>query len=173
MRIPCNPEAPRELSVSGDADAGPGDDLRGKEGLSVRSGSEGERAFWVVEVPSVILRSDTEGLGELGGSGTKVAVPKRAALLAAEPHFIQTLEGFEGANQDKATFSVGGDGEKVQQPVNAIVEIDVHRSGVMVADEVAGGFPEKGMTSLIPMFPVGFRFHHHSGAGATGKSPAQ
>lgn len=69
---------------------------------------------------------------------------------------------FESAEEDEA-LALGTFDQHVEEPVHAVIEIDVGGAGRMVLDEAAGGRAVEGMTGSVVLRIVGFGFDDAEG----------
>jgi hypothetical protein len=76
-------------------------------------------------------------------------------------HQIVTVRWFKSPNQDKAvgTFTLY---EKIQQPVNAIIQVNVQRSGRIDCDKLPSPAPKKSVTRLVIVFRVSLGLDYSS-----------
>lgn len=103
---------------------------------------------------------DGEGLGELAGAGAEVA---GFFTLAALPHLRNATGGLEGTDEDEAVPRAAFDVE-IEEPVHAVVEIDVGGTGRVGFYELAGAGAGGGVTGGISLHGVGFGFDNDAGA---------
>ena len=76
-------------------------------------------------------------------------------------HQFTTARRFKSPNQNKTvrTFTLD---EKIQQPVNAIIQVDVQRSGRINFDKLPSPAPQKSVARLVIMFRIGLRLDNPS-----------
>lgn len=103
---------------------------------------------------------DAEGQGELAGAGAEfVELFAMAALL----HLRDAAGGLEGADEDEAVLGAAFD-EEIEEPVHAVVEIDVGSAGRVFFDELAGAGAGGGVGGEIALHGVGLGFDDDAGA---------
>lgn len=103
---------------------------------------------------------DAEGQSELAGAGAEfVEFFAVVALL----HLRDAACGFECADEDEAVLGTAFDKE-VEEPVHAVVEIDVGGAGKVLFDELAGAGAGGGVAGGISLHGVGFGFDDDAGA---------
>ena len=88
------------------------------------------------KIDAVIRTVDGEGLGEFAGAGAE-----RSEFLQqpAPFHFRDAAHRLKGADEDKSLL-VPAFHEDVEQPVDAVVQIDVRGARVVRRDKFAGAF---------------------------------
>ena len=95
--------------------------------------------------------------------GSVCPVPNRACAPRSHPGVRairwQPLVGSSARIKHKAvrTFAFH---EKIQQPMNAIVQVNVQRSGRVSFNELSGAQSQKRVACLIPMFRIGLRLNN-------------
>ena len=106
------------------------------------------------KVPTVKCAIDRECLRQFARSRTEAALP---APTSACGHRLAASRRFERANQHKAVRASAFH-EKIQQPVNAIVQVNVQRSWRVSFNKLSRATSEKRVTCLIAMFRISLRF---------------
>lgn len=150
-------EAPGEVLGAGDADAGAGEG--GGDG-GCGSGAGDAAVGGEQDAGAVGGAVDAEGAGEFAGAGCElVGVADFRAALA---HGVDAGDGFEGAEEDESG-AVWAFDEDVEEPVDAVVEVDVGGAGGVGFDEGAGAGAEPGVAGGVVCGVVGFGFHDDAG----------
>jgi hypothetical protein len=151
-------EAPGVVDGLADADADVGDDFVGDGGWLDEAAAGG--AAFACHGEAVMAAVDAEGEGKLAGAGAEfVEFFAVAALL----HFLDAAGGLEGADEDEAVLGAAFD-EEVEEPVHAVVEIDVGGAGRVFFYELAGAGAGGGVGGEIAFHGVGFGFDDDAGA---------
>ncbi len=83
--------------------------------------------------------------------------------VAALLHLRDAAGGLEGADEDEAVLGAAFD-EEVEEPVHAVVEIDVGGAGRVLFDELAGAGAGGGVGGEIAFHGVCFGFDDDAGA---------
>ena len=97
-----------------------------------------------------LARAGAEGVQ---GIDQRAAGAGQAALL----HLAHAAGGFESADEDKAVdLALDQD---IQQPVDAVIHVDVGGAGRIVRDEFAGAGPVESMARFVALFRVRFDLH--------------
>ena len=116
-------------------------------------------AWIVAKARTVKGRRDGERLREFARSRTKFdRIVHSAPLL----HQRQTQAGFQRADQHE-TVHLALD-EDVQEPVNAVIQVNVGRAGGMGVHELLRAAPQKSVARLVARGGVGFGFHDDAAA---------
>ena len=132
-------EAPGALHRFGDPDPRTGDDLRP---LPLRRGQQ-ERV--AAEVALVVAEVDPQGLGQLAGAGAEVEV---ALAAAARPHLLHPVGRLQGPDQHRRRLTLGF-GDRVEEAVDPVGEVDVGVAGRAEEDAGALGQADVGVTGGI------------------------
>lgn len=106
------------------------------------------------KVVTMKFASNRECLSQFTGSGTEAA---NVGNSPAPHHRLAAAGRFQGANQYEpvrlATLN-----EKIQQPVDPVIQIDIERSSGIYFDEFSSAAAQEGMTCLVAVFSVRLGF---------------
>jgi hypothetical protein len=103
---------------------------------------------------------NVECLGKLARPG---AEPANIFCFTALFHQRQAAARFQRANQNEPSPLSPFD-QQVQHPVNAVIEINVNRSGLVPLDERARARASKRVASFVVQGQIRLRFHDNARA---------
>ena len=150
-------EAPGVVDGLADADADVGDDFVGGGGGLDEAAASG--AAFACHGEAVMGAVDAEGESELAGAGAEfVEFFTVAALL----HLLDAAGGLEGADENEAVLCAAFD-EEVEEPVHAVVEIDVGGAGWVGLYELACAWTGGGVGGEVAFYRVGFGLDDDAG----------
>lgn len=112
------------------------------------------------KIQTVIMAADAERLGKFSRSRTQGSdwVQTSTAL-----HRVDTLDWLNRAEEDEPFFMRRSQ-QDVEEPVDAVVQVNVSGSDRMSGDEGSCALPEKRVTSFVIPGRVGFRLDDDSSA---------
>jgi hypothetical protein len=117
-------------------------------------------AFTRAQIAFVIGSAYPERLGEFSRTGAERMTRFRSAT---HFHFANSAGRLERADQDDSLFGSAFD-ENIEEPMEALIQIDIIGAGRMSFDKRAGTWARERMARLIVDDAVGFRFDDESGA---------
>lgn len=157
-------EAPREIGGLGDADADVGHAADTSTGRAV------ERFGRIqAKIGAVVLAPDAHGDGQFAGTRAQgfgwLGLGGGSGLgKSALAHGRDAAGRLQSPNEDEAILGAAFD-EHVEEPIHAVIEIDVCSSGLVPGDKGSGGWPDEGVGGFIARGCVGLRLDHDAGAG--------
>ena len=148
-------EAPGKILRPADPDARIGDDTNvsvyPRQKIMPRAGTN---ALLVMTVRNV------ERLREFSRTGTEPANIVQATPLLHERH---APPRFERTNQDQAA-AFAAFNQEIQHPMNAVIEINVDRAGIIAFDEGACARAREGVAGFVVQRQIRFRLDDDAGA---------
>lgn len=108
----------------------------------------------------VMATRDLERLSELAGPGAEPA-----NVFDAPPFFHErdSASWFESPDQDQAA-ALTAFHEQVEHPMDAVIKINVNRTGTIAFDESAGAGAGEGVARLVVQRQISLRFDDEPGA---------
>ena len=114
----------------------------------------------------MMMTGDIQGLGQFSRPRTKLL---QVAQTAPASHDGNSTGGFERPNQDEPV-SVTTLNQDIEHPMNAIIEINVGRAGMVSSDERPGTWPGKGVSGFVVLGQICLCLNDDSGAAAPDQS---
>jgi len=108
------------------------------------------------QIDAVFCAGDSERLGQLAWTGAKLA--KRLASPAL-PHQFDAVDRLQRPNQHKTVLHSTPD-EHIEEPIHAVIEIDIRCTRRVAAHKLPRAGPEKRMASLIALGAIGLGLHN-------------
>ena len=108
----------------------------------------------------MVRAGDPERLRKLAGAGTERVT---AFGPAARFHFANAAGRFERADQNDPVFRTAFH-QNIEQPVDAVIQIDIRRAGKMPLNKGARGRTREGVARFIVEDTVSFGLNDEAGA---------
>ena len=162
--MPFHPVTPR--TFDGDADPNP---WSGRN-FADRNAAILDRQFARGEIQAVVFDRDAERLGQVSGTATEIVlIDAAAARSAALLHQRDAAKRLQCTNQHGAGIAVRLR-HRIHQVVNAVIEIDVRKTGRTKEWFASGGTAEGGMARRIVLADVRLRLDDHTGRSTLSRS---